>query len=245
MPRKYFHAFLAVVIFAIFGIEPFAMSVSSLAQDDPFGAGPVEQAATDKLSPSSEEKDLPNILEDIRQSLDEPTKLDFTETPLGDVIDYLTQLHKQRHPRLNIVLDLQSLGDLGVTPETPITKKLDLVSLRSTLKIMLRDLGMSYIIRDEVLLLTTPEEACYPKVYDVSDIVAGQEKESAVALDSLLGMVNKTCKPPASVDAANWPGWTSSLKSSSLTVIVVNEPEEIQEQVADLLARLHDAKHSK
>src|SRR5207248_6498552 len=58
--------------------------------------------------------------------------------------------------------------------DTPITKVLKGVTLKSALKLILHDLGLAYIVRDEVLLITSKEEAdtyLVTKVYPVGDLV--------------------------------------------------------------------------
>ena len=106
----------------------------------------------------------------IEAALKSPTQLEFIETPLQDVIDYLKDFHK-----IEIQVDRKSLGDVGLDPSTlPITKNLKGISLRSALKLTLRDLDLTYVIEDEVLLITTPEEAetrLTTKVYPVADLV--------------------------------------------------------------------------
>ena len=48
---------------------------------------------------------------------------------------------------------------MGIGTDTPVTKNLKGITLRSALRLMLRELSLTYIIKDEVLLITTPEEA--------------------------------------------------------------------------------------
>lgn len=105
----------------------------------------------------------------ILQQLDSPTQLEFLETPLKDVIDYLKNYHK-----IEIQLDNKAVEGAGVQSDTPITKNLKGISLRSALRLLLREHGLTYIIQDEVLLITTPEEAesrLSTKVYPVADLV--------------------------------------------------------------------------
>ena len=105
----------------------------------------------------------------ITEALKSPTTLEFMETPLTDVVDYLKDLHK-----IEIQLDNKALGDVGVAPDTPITRNLKGVSLRSALRLMLRELDLTYLIDNEVLLITTPEQAdarLATKVYPVADLV--------------------------------------------------------------------------
>ena len=185
------------------------------------------------------------IKEDIKRALDETTQLEFVDTPLADVIEYLKDLHKQKHPGFEIVLDTKTLSDLGIAADTPISKSLKGISLRSALRLLLRDLGLAYVIRNEVLLITSPEEACYAKVYDVADLVSPKEGEKGSVLDSLMGMIAKTCPISAPSGKAGWPSWIASLKSAEITAIVVYQPDVVQDDVADLLAQLRAARHSK
>ncbi|NQU20353.1 MAG: VWA domain-containing protein, partial [Candidatus Nealsonbacteria bacterium] len=105
----------------------------------------------------------------IAEALDSPTQLEFIETPMQDVVDYLKDYHD-----IEIQIDRASLDDVGIGSDTPITKNLKGISLRSALRLTLRELDLTYMIRDEVLLITTPEEAesqLTTKVYPVADLV--------------------------------------------------------------------------
>ena len=105
----------------------------------------------------------------IEDALDSSTQLEFIETPLQDVIDYLKEMHQ-----IEIQIDNRALSDVGIDSSTPITKNLKGISLRSALRLMLREQGLTYMIQDEVLLITTPEEAetrLSTKVYPVADLV--------------------------------------------------------------------------
>jgi uncharacterized membrane protein YgcG len=107
--------------------------------------------------------------ERIGRALDESTSFEFIETPLRDVVEYLRDLHD-----IEIQIDQRSLDDVGIGTETPITRSLKGISLRSALRLMLRELDLTYVIRDEVLLVTTPEEVenhLTTKVYPVADLV--------------------------------------------------------------------------
>ena len=88
---------------------------------------------------------------------------------LADAVSYLENYHE-----IQIELDTKALEAIALTTETPVTKKLSGVTLRSALKLLLRDLGLTYVIKDEVLQITTPEEAenqLITKVYPVADLV--------------------------------------------------------------------------
>ncbi|NLF72708.1 MAG: VWA domain-containing protein [Candidatus Anammoximicrobium sp.] len=105
----------------------------------------------------------------IFSALEDDTRLEFIETPLNSVIDFLKDQHD-----INIEIDTKALDDIGVGTDSPITRNLKGISLRSALRLMLKDLGLTYVVKDEVLLITTPEEAeskLVTKVYPVGDLV--------------------------------------------------------------------------
>ena len=107
--------------------------------------------------------------EQIFEALNDSTTLEFIETPLQDVVDYLKDLHG-----IEIQIDHRALEDIGIGSDTPITRNLKGITLRSALRLMLKEMDLTYVVRDEVLLITTPEEAeseLTTKVYPVADLV--------------------------------------------------------------------------
>ena len=123
----------------------------------------------------------------IQEALKSPTQLEFIETPLSDVIDYLKDYHD-----IEIQLDKKSLDDMSIGTDTPVTKNLKGVSLRSALRLMLREMGLTYVIQDEVLLITTPEQAetrLTTKVYPVADLVVPINSSSLMGMAMMGGMM--------------------------------------------------------
>jgi len=124
----------------------------------------------------------------IREAMKSPTLLDFIETPLSEVVDYLKKYHK-----IEIQLDKKALDDLGVSSDTPITISLQGVSLRSALRLLLKQHQLTYVIQDEVLLITSPEEAenrLVTKVYPVADLVIPVQSMSMGGMGMGMGMFN-------------------------------------------------------
>ena len=107
--------------------------------------------------------------EQIFAALSQSTTLEFIDTPLRDVIDYLKDLHG-----IEIQIDYRALEEVGIGPDAPVTRNLKGITLRSALKLMLRELDLTYTVQDEVLLITTQEvvaEHLTAKVYPVADLV--------------------------------------------------------------------------
>ncbi|TWT88415.1 hypothetical protein Mal64_18960 [Pseudobythopirellula maris] len=95
--------------------------------------------------------------------------LEFTDTPLEEVVAFLRDEYD-----IEIQLDNQALDDLGIGPDEPVDVQLRNTSLRSALRFMLQQLELTYVIADEMMLITTEEEAenrLSVKVYPVADLV--------------------------------------------------------------------------
>jgi general secretion pathway protein D len=107
---------------------------------------------------------------EIEQKLRTPVSLQFENAPLGKVIDYLGKL-----AQVNVHLDQQGLAEEGTTTDTPVTIKLEHeISLKSALNLILQPLHLNYVIKDEVLKITSEQMRdgeLYTEVYNVADLV--------------------------------------------------------------------------
>ena len=88
------------------------------------------------------------------QPLQEPTTIEFVETPLKDVMDYLKDLH---HPLL-LRLDRAALRNAKMSTDMAITHNLRGVSLDSALRLMLRQVGLMHVVHDGTISITTEAE---------------------------------------------------------------------------------------
>ena len=64
--------------------------------------------------------------EKIEHSLDEQTKVDFTDVALDDAVTFLKDYHN-----IQIQVDRKALEDASIGPETPLTAQIEGVTLRS------------------------------------------------------------------------------------------------------------------
>jgi len=110
----------------------------------------------------------------IESKLLTPVNLNFENTPLKQVIDDLRELHA-----LNIYIDTPALQSQGTSLDSPITIRLDQVSLKAALNMILREVRLTYVIKDEVLQITTKENArgkLVPVTYQIADLVVPMEQ---------------------------------------------------------------------
>ncbi len=107
---------------------------------------------------------------EIQKSLSKPVEVKFINRPLNEVVGLLSQM-----TGVNIYLDPQGLNAEGVTVDTPVTLDLSMpISLRSALNLLLEPKGLSFVIQNEVLRVTsqqTRDSNVYAKVYYVADLV--------------------------------------------------------------------------
>src|SRR5262249_42000105 len=105
----------------------------------------------------------------IQKALSDTTQVSFTDNPLEEALSYLEDLHK-----IEIWLDKAALSEEGINTDTQITLVLTGSSLRSALRLMPEPLGLTYIIEDEVMKITTQakaDEKMSTRVYPVADLV--------------------------------------------------------------------------
>jgi len=88
----------------------------------------------------------------IYEVLKSPTRVDFVDTPLEDVVDSLKDSHE-----IEIQVDVNALNEAGIRADVPVTKKLSGISLSSALRLILSELDLICLLRDDVLLITTSE----------------------------------------------------------------------------------------
>ncbi len=107
---------------------------------------------------------------EIERRLKTPVMLKYQDTPLSQVMDGLSAL-----TGINIHLDPRGLSQEGVNSDTQITVNLNKeVSLKSALNLILEPLHLSYVIKDEVLKITSEQlrdGEIYAKIYNVADLV--------------------------------------------------------------------------
>lgn len=176
----------------------------------------------------------------IRQKLEEPTALDFAEQPLADVIEFLKQKHD-----IEIQLDNKALTDAGVGNDTPITRTLSGLTLKTVLKLILDELDLTYVVRNEVLVVTSKTEAesmLVVKIYPVFDLVVRPLDASprlpgmdfTALAKSIMGQV-----APTTWHAVGGPGEIKEFVNSG--ALVISQTTAAHEEIAAYLRALRQA----
>ncbi|MBN1851602.1 MAG: general secretion pathway protein GspD [Pirellulales bacterium] len=126
---------------------------------------------------------------EIKQRLKMPVQLRYTDRPLSEVIHGLGEL-----AGINIHLDPLGLTQEGVRSDTSVTIELrNEITLASALRILLEPLHLSYVIKDEVLKITSEglrDGEIYTEVYNVADLVIPIPNFTPSGNVGLQGLIN-------------------------------------------------------
>ena len=186
--------------------------------------------------------------------------LDFKDTPLKQVIEDLRQM-----AQINIVADVDALREAGVNLDCPLSLKVEDISLKSALNLLVKQVRLTYVIEDEVLQITTEEHAkgkLKMVTYPVAELVvpfgsgecelapficrtcpelAGKRTPGTTAEEFLLRLITSTIEP------SSWSevGGKGTIQYFPLGLaLVVNQTQDVQEQIADLLTALRRAQNA-
>ncbi len=95
----------------------------------------------------------------VLAQLDEPISMSFAnETPLEDVVKYITQATTTANsPGIPIVVNAIGLEQARRKLQSTVQIDLEGVSLKTTMRLMLDQLGLAYTIKDGLLVISSPE----------------------------------------------------------------------------------------
>jgi uncharacterized membrane protein YgcG len=204
-----------------------------------------EQAEKDKQTPAP----IPEKLDanaQTRLKLEKFIDVDFVDMPLIQVIDRLSEITD-----VQFQLDIRLLSDVGITSDTPITREFKHYPAEMVLRLILRDLGLTYLLDNGVVIVTTPEEAetiLETRVYRIDDLVPSRlvkEKETAantgenkinVDYDGLIDLITSTVKP-TTWDAVGGPGSLAPYRGT----LVISQTQDVHREIQKLLKDLRES----
>jgi hypothetical protein len=96
----------------------------------------------------------------ILSKLEEPVSMSFAnETPLEDVLKYIKSATQGPNDNgIPIYVDPVGLNEAGKTMTSPVTLDLEGVPLGTTLRLVLKQLGLTYEVKDGLLTITSEGE---------------------------------------------------------------------------------------
>jgi hypothetical protein len=97
--------------------------------------------------------------EALLKELDQPWEMAFSKpTPLEDVLKYImTTIKKAGRPPLPIYVDPKALKEEELTLASPVVMDLEGVPLKTALRLMLKQVGLAYCVRDGVVIISSPD----------------------------------------------------------------------------------------
>ncbi len=114
----------------------------------------------------AEPKTPVSAAEKVRKALDQVVNLEFSEQPLQSALAQLTEQTKIKFVLDRVALATTATGD----PDLPVTVKLHDTKLRSGLRAVLNQYGLSYVVLEDTILVTTQEMADYRQLQQRVDV---------------------------------------------------------------------------
>jgi general secretion pathway protein D len=137
----------------------------------------------------------------LEQTLKTHVTLDFKETPLVEVANWFSS--KLSVP---VLLDNRTLEDAGIDHSLPRTLKVEFITARAALKLLLDEIELVYLIQDGYLLITTQDKAdtvLLTRVYPVGDLLTvgdgsgmGSTRSAIVSGSTTVGNSSSGTYPP-------------------------------------------------
>src|SRR5439155_22730521 len=115
---------------------------------------PADWAERSKLRKETTGPQLTEAEKAVIKTLNSVMSVEYDKTIFRDVIDNLQERTKQ-----TILLDRDSLRDANVEYDDPVTFKGNKVAVRTILRKVLGDRGLTYIIKDGAIQVVTPQKA--------------------------------------------------------------------------------------
>ena len=170
----------------------------------------------------------------IETTLRQPAKgFDFFEVPLADAVEQLADVLGEVSD-FSILLDRDALDEIGIDTGTPVTAEYQGISYKSALRLMLKPLDLEYVIKNEVLMITTVERA--EEMPDVR--IYPMKDEWNLSSGELIECLTSTVAP-SSWEELGGPGAVTSFKHG----LVIRQTQRVHEEIESLL-RQFDA-HAK
>jgi type II secretory pathway component GspD/PulD (secretin) len=142
----------------------------------------------------------------IERRLLAPISLNFKDTRLDDAIATLHDISG-----VNVVADKAALEDASVALDKQLTLQVENISLKSALNLLLEQLHLTYVVKNEVLYITTDDKAqgkLKRVTYPVADLVVPVENHKLAASADINNFFNRSYEAGAAnpYAASPYPG---------------------------------------
>ena len=214
-------------------IDPFATTVDTTDARTRGATLQISDESTNAPNPRSVDlKQRSKSEQAIEHALAMPLKalgLEFQSAPLSEVVDFLRDEYD-----IEIQIDTKGLNNEGVSPDEPITTNLRNISLQSALNLMLEPLYLTYIVDNEVLLITSEDEAltrmetrAYP-----ADVLGTNSYE-------LAKLITETIAPDSwNRRGEEMPTGEGAISTALSDMLVIRQTYDVHREINELLSQL-------
>jgi hypothetical protein len=154
--------------------------------------------------------------------------LEFTDTTLEEVVIFLEEEYG-----IPVEINTGALEEIGIDVQKPVTRSLHGISLGAALRLLLHPIQLTYIVQDEVLIITTPEEAerhLVTCVYDVRDLLP--QARNGADFDSLIDTIVSCI---ATESWAENGGGEADIRPLQPGFLVVSQTAPVHDEIRELL----------
>lgn len=193
------------------------------------------QRVTDVYAPSNRDR--------IRTALQQSVDCEFTDTPLADAIQFLSV-----KAGIPILLDAVALEVGGMATDAPVTLRLIQKPMGQVMRLMLKDLQLTTVVRDGVLMVTTLDETqqqLHGVVYDVGTLVADEQSATKDAGSRTPSHEEKFEQLQSLLLELHSNGWEANGSGNGKMVrletgiFVIQQTDAVHAEIQSLLAQLH------
>ena len=180
--------------------------------------------------------------ERILSELEKPTSIDFIDTSLKDVVLFLAELHA-----ITILIDESALKEESISTDTPINLQIKGIKFRSGLRLVLEPLGLEFVIRNEVMTVTTKtvaESLVETHVYEARHLKHIDPKELVDVIQQTIRPDSWRSAPPKRKDGKPSVKSTGRIPQAVGAIkalpgsLVITHSQRAHEEIADLLEQL-------
>jgi hypothetical protein len=218
--------------------------------DEPTATPPNDVKATTNL-PSPQTWPAGTVIYDqgeaekkIREVLQKTDDFELGDAQLGDLAELLHKRHA-----VNIQLDAEALAADGKGAETPLTIKLDKLTVAKALRLILDPQGLTYLVKNDVLMITTKAAASQPenlltRIYQVHDLVVAPNDPTARQpdFDSLIELITSTIRQQDWQDNGGTIGFLRAYDGPGILILTATHDERGHEEIEQLLKALRAAR---
>ena len=240
---------LLAIVLALTG-APYAAAQGFGDEDDP-PPTVLLSAETAKLLRAAATLPEPILLErspgdaEILRKLKIPCDVSFDKVPLEKAVRSLAAEWK-----IPVRIDEQALAGEGIELDEPVSLTIRGVPRRSALQLLLEEPYLTYVVRHDVLLITTEvaaDEILETRVYDVADLVLRQDEQGLLRRDfrPISGMFSGM-----TIAFWNFPpdvshGSATPVNTHDVNAFVVRATRRDHALIASVLAQLRQLRHDR